>query len=207
MEKKCQRKQKPSGKEESEAAASWANFDDEVLERSSVAEASVSEQEDTPVEVGLGEAIDQVVASQATEPPRPATATATASQSAPKELLVEPGELASGGDVSVGVVVQQDEPHPVYELPTLSLLDKHEREVGRLDENGLRELAGNLEQKLADFGVKGEVTAIRPGPIITVFVYLPETTFPLVLDNRLQNWPFEHAGTIIGMPDCCVKQL
>jgi len=156
---------------ESDAAESWVDFNDQALERSSVAEASVSEKVDTPVEVGLGEAIDQVVASQATEPPKPATA--KANESAPKELLVEPGELASGGDVSVGVVVKQEEPNPVYELPTLSLLDKHEREVGRLDEEGLRELAVNLEQKLADFGVKGEVTAIRPGPIITVFEYLP----------------------------------
>lgn len=73
----------------------------------------------------------------------------------------------------MGVVVAQAEPDPVYELPTLSLLDKHDKEVGRLDEAGLRQLAKSLEQKLADFGVKGEVTAIRPGPIITVFEYLP----------------------------------
>ena len=57
----------------------------------------------------------------------------------------------SGGDQSVGVAVAQAEPDPVYELPTLSLLDKHDKEVGRLDE-ALRQLAKNLEQKLADFG-------------------------------------------------------
>ena len=90
-----------------------------------------------------------------------------------KAVLVEAGDLESGGDKSMGVVVAQAEPDPIYELPTLSLLDKHDKEVGRLDESGLRQLAKNLEQKLADFGVKGEVTAIRPGPIITVFEYLP----------------------------------
>jgi S-DNA-T family DNA segregation ATPase FtsK/SpoIIIE len=90
-----------------------------------------------------------------------------------ENLIVEAGDLASGGDDSVGVVVKTPADNTIYELPTLSLLDKHEREVGRLDETGLRQLAKNLEEKLSDFGVKGEVTAIRPGPIITVFEYLP----------------------------------
>ena len=33
--------------------------------------------------------------------------------------------------------------------------------------------AKNLEKKLADFGVRGRVTEVRPGPIITLFEFEP----------------------------------
>ena len=158
----------------SDEEGSWANFHDAALERPSTADVSVSVEPETPVEEGLGEAIDEVAATLT--PARDEAILPTPSSAdtgVNKSLLVEAGDLESGGDRSVGVVVAEPEPDTVYELPTLSLLDKHDREVGRLDEDGLRELAKSLEQKLADFGVHGEVTAIRPGPIITVFEYLP----------------------------------
>ena len=58
-------------------------------------------------------------------------------------------------------------------LPHLDLLDSHPRDVASFDENKLRQLGATLETKLLDFGVKGEVVAIRPGPVITTFEYLP----------------------------------
>jgi DNA segregation ATPase FtsK/SpoIIIE-like protein len=157
-----------------EEEASWVDFNDEALERSSQAMDSVSVEPETPMEEGLGEAIDETAATAT--PNRDEALLPTPTAADPEinhDLLVEAGDLASGGDCSVGIVVANQEPDTVYELPTLSLLDQHEREVGRLDEDGLRQLARGLEQKLADFGVQGEVTAIRPGPIITVFEYLP----------------------------------
>jgi len=91
-----------------------------------------------------------------------------------KQVVVKKGDLECGGDNSAGVVVERaSEPDYPYELPTLSLLDKHQKQVGTLNEDELRMQGQILEQKLADFGVKGEVTAIRPGPIITIFEYLP----------------------------------
>jgi DNA segregation ATPase FtsK/SpoIIIE-like protein len=99
----------------------------------------------------------------------PAVGSSTTSQA-----LVKKGDLECGGDNSAGVVVERpSDPGYTYELPTLSLLDKHQKQVGTLDEDELRAQGHILEQKLADFGVKGEVTAIRPGPIITIFEYLP----------------------------------
>jgi DNA segregation ATPase FtsK/SpoIIIE-like protein len=158
----------------SEAEASFVDFNDEALERASSAEGSVSVEPATPVEQGLGQAIDVKAADVSPSRseavlPNPASEGMAINEN----LIVEAGDLASGGDDSVGVVVKTPADNTIYELPTLSLLDKHEREVGRLDETGLRQLAKNLEEKLSDFGVKGEVTAIRPGPIITVFEYLP----------------------------------
>jgi DNA segregation ATPase FtsK/SpoIIIE-like protein len=154
--------------------ASFVDFHDVSLERGSAVSDSVSVEIDTPVEQGLGEAIDVQAAELSPSKPEAVLPNpASESKAIHKNLLVEAGDLASGGDESIGVVVKTPVDDTVYELPTLSLLDKHDREVGRLDEEGLRELAKSLEEKLADFGVKGEVTAIRPGPIITVFEYLP----------------------------------
>ncbi len=45
--------------------------------------------------------------------------------------------------------------------------------MARFDEAELQGLAEVLEAKLSDFGVKGEVVAIRPGPVVTTFEYVP----------------------------------
>ncbi|MEE2751573.1 MAG: DNA translocase FtsK [Myxococcota bacterium] len=91
----------------------------------------------------------------------------------PVDSMIQPGLLESGGDASHGQVVNPATPTTLYELPDLSLLDRHEREVGQLNTAELNTLAQNLTEKLADFGVRGEVTAIRPGPVITIFEYEP----------------------------------
>ncbi|MFT4978086.1 MAG: S-DNA-T family DNA segregation ATPase FtsK/SpoIIIE, partial [Myxococcota bacterium] len=88
-------------------------------------------------------------------------------------LEVDDEALVSGGDDGDGLVVEAVNRYASYELPHLGLLDAHERSVAQFDEAELQDLANILEQKLADFGVKGEVTAIRPGPVITTFEYLP----------------------------------
>jgi len=88
-------------------------------------------------------------------------------------IEVTPGSLESGGNQDDGRAIVVPEIRTPFELPHLDLLDSHPRDVASFDENVLRELAGTLEDKLADFGVKGEVVAIRPGPVITTFEYLP----------------------------------
>jgi DNA segregation ATPase FtsK/SpoIIIE, S-DNA-T family len=95
-----------------------------------------------------------------------------------------PGMLESGGEDGGGVIVQQTDPRTPYEVPTLSLLDKHERDVATYDEPELQALARSLEEKLASFGVQGEVKAIRPGPVITTFEYLPA---PGIKISRIAN--------------------
>ncbi len=86
---------------------------------------------------------------------------------------IEPGNLESGGDASRGQVVQPPVERTLYDLPDLALLDRNERQIGSTDEAELQTLAAVLTQKLLDFGIKGEVTAIRPGPVITIFEFEP----------------------------------
>jgi DNA segregation ATPase FtsK/SpoIIIE-like protein len=91
----------------------------------------------------------------------------------PDGVALEPGCLESGGNNQSGQLVMPSLPEVPFELPDMGLLDKHSRSVAAFDEDELRRLAGALEEKLQSFGVKGTVTAIRPGPVITIFEYLP----------------------------------
>jgi len=86
---------------------------------------------------------------------------------------IQPGNLVSGGNDDADLIARPSEPEIIWELPPFSLLDQHDRSVGVLDEQVLKDMADALVQKLADFNVRGEVTAIRPGPVITIFEYLP----------------------------------
>jgi len=63
-------------------------------------------------------------------------------------------------------------PRP-FEFPSLSLLDYQPPEHNTVDKDALQQLAGKLEEKLADFGIKGKVVRIQPGPVVTVFEFLP----------------------------------
>ncbi len=92
--------------------------------------------------------------------------------SASNPLRVIPGALESGGgDDGMALIARPQS--AAYEPPHLGLLDVHERDVAQVDEQELHDLARTLEAKLSDFGVNGEVTAIRPGPVITTFEYQP----------------------------------
>jgi S-DNA-T family DNA segregation ATPase FtsK/SpoIIIE len=61
----------------------------------------------------------------------------------------------------------------VYEPPSLSLLDYEPPQSTEIDREALNNAARRLEAKLLDFGVKGQVVKIQPGPVITMFEFLP----------------------------------
>jgi S-DNA-T family DNA segregation ATPase FtsK/SpoIIIE len=59
-------------------------------------------------------------------------------------------------------------------LPSIALLDPaDENQKAGYSKVRLEELSAMLEQKLADFGVKAEVVAVAPGPVITRFEIQP----------------------------------
>jgi S-DNA-T family DNA segregation ATPase FtsK/SpoIIIE len=69
-----------------------------------------------------------------------------------------------------------------YSIPTLDLLDTPRHNVVHVDEDALRRGSEILEAKLADFGIQGNVVAVRPGPVITTFEIEPA---PGVKVNRI----------------------
>ena len=64
-------------------------------------------------------------------------------------------------------------PGGTYQLPPLTLLDRHEQQDIGLDKDHFYRVSQILVAKLQDFGVQGEVTGISPGPVVTTYEYAP----------------------------------
>jgi S-DNA-T family DNA segregation ATPase FtsK/SpoIIIE len=62
-----------------------------------------------------------------------------------------------------------------YQLPPLGLLSEPVRhpEAALISDDALEENARMLEAVLADFGVKGRIMAVRPGPVVTLYEFEP----------------------------------
>jgi len=79
-------------------------------------------------------------------------------------------------------------------LPPLDLLQAQQRgpESG-MDEDALTENARMLESVLEDFGVRGEITTVRPGPVVTLY--------------ELQPAPGTKASRVIGLADDVARNM
>jgi S-DNA-T family DNA segregation ATPase FtsK/SpoIIIE len=62
-----------------------------------------------------------------------------------------------------------------YQLPALGLLAEPAapKESHQLSDEALEENARMLEAVLADFGIKGRIHAVRPGPVVTLYEFEP----------------------------------
>ncbi|MBN1141003.1 MAG: DNA translocase FtsK 4TM domain-containing protein [Deltaproteobacteria bacterium] len=61
----------------------------------------------------------------------------------------------------------------VYQAPTLALLEHEEPNTPPQSRESLMENARLLERKLLDFGVEGKVVEVKPGPVVTMYEFLP----------------------------------
>jgi len=60
-----------------------------------------------------------------------------------------------------------------YRFPSLSLLDHEQPATPPQNPDTLAENARLLERKLLDFGVQGKVVEVKPGPVVTMYEFLP----------------------------------
>jgi S-DNA-T family DNA segregation ATPase FtsK/SpoIIIE len=62
-----------------------------------------------------------------------------------------------------------------YQLPPLNLLAEpvHVPDAAQLSDDALEENARMLEAVLGDFGVKGRIVNVRPGPVVTLYEFEP----------------------------------
>jgi DNA segregation ATPase FtsK/SpoIIIE, S-DNA-T family len=60
----------------------------------------------------------------------------------------------------------------IYRLPPVSVLKYDDAGIA-LDKDAMLELSARLVKTLNDYGVKGEVQAIRPGPVVTMYEFAP----------------------------------
>ncbi|TAG12637.1 MAG: DNA translocase FtsK, partial [Rhodobacterales bacterium] len=87
-----------------------------------------------------------------------------------------------------------DDAAPAYELPPLSLLSSPVAiQRTQLSDEALEENARMLESVLDDYGVKGEITAVRPGPVVTMY--------------ELEPAPGLKASRVIGLADDIARSM
>ncbi len=69
----------------------------------------------------------------------------------------------------------REEPAPSveYELPSINLLDLGDVERAEIDTAKLQENATRLTRTLKDYKIEGTVREIRPGPVVTMYEYVP----------------------------------
>jgi S-DNA-T family DNA segregation ATPase FtsK/SpoIIIE len=60
-----------------------------------------------------------------------------------------------------------------FQLPELAMLAKPKPRSAAFDEESLRQNARLLETVLGEFGVKGQIDQIRPGPVVTLYELVP----------------------------------
>ena len=81
-----------------------------------------------------------------------------------------------------------------YEAPPLKLLQQQPRSNrSRISDEVLQENARELEGVLQDFGVKGEITNVRPGPVVTLY--------------ELEPAPGTKSSRVIGLADDIARSM
>jgi S-DNA-T family DNA segregation ATPase FtsK/SpoIIIE len=82
-----------------------------------------------------------------------------------------------------------------YEAPPLKLLQQQPRSSKRtaISDEVLQENARELEGVLQDFGVKGEITNVRPGPVVTLY--------------ELEPAPGTKSSRVIGLADDIARSM
>ncbi|MCZ4351875.1 DNA translocase FtsK 4TM domain-containing protein [Roseovarius aestuarii] len=88
----------------------------------------------------------------------------------------------------------EDQAAPVYELPPLNLLSSPDNIVRHhLSDDALQENARMLESVLDDYGVKGDIVSVRPGPVVTMY--------------ELEPAPGLKASRVIGLSDDIARSM
>ena len=64
-------------------------------------------------------------------------------------------------------------PEGAFDLPPLGILTKPAQRTGAVDEDSLKQNAKMLEGVLQEFGVRGVIDQIRPGPVVTLYELVP----------------------------------
>ncbi|HXG78981.1 MAG TPA: DNA translocase FtsK [Methyloceanibacter sp.] len=86
---------------------------------------------------------------------------------------------------------RSDEP---YDPPSVKLLQQPRSSKGRgISDEVLQENARELEGVLQDFGVKGEITNVRPGPVVTLY--------------ELEPAPGTKSSRVIGLADDIARSM
>lgn len=80
-----------------------------------------------------------------------------------------------------------------YMLPSIDLMTPRQSSEIIVDEEVLQENAAQLEQSLKDFGIKGQIVKVRPGPVVTLY--------------ELEPAPGIRTARVIGLSDDIARSM
>ncbi|TGY89224.1 DNA translocase FtsK [Marinicauda algicola] len=113
------------------------------------------------------------------EPPAPSDRIAPSVKVAPKKAPKPSGREAREAQGALPFAEAEG-----FRLPRLDLLKPAQPRAEMADSDALAQNAELLESVLSDFGVKGEITQVRPGPVVTLYELEPA---PGVKTSRVIN--------------------
>ncbi|WP_377509433.1 DNA translocase FtsK 4TM domain-containing protein [Octadecabacter sp. R77987] len=109
----------------------------------------------------------------------------------PVKKPVQPSQKAKA---EAQPALQFEEKQVEYEIPPLGLLTSPDTvERHHLSDDALEENARMLESVLDDYGVKGEIVSVRPGPVVTMY--------------ELEPAPGLKASRVIGLADDIARSM
>ena len=113
-------------------------------------------------------------------PPWEEPAPAASSPKASAAKAHQPGEIRVSAIKAPKPVRDDADQHSLgledvegFELPSLGILSKPTQRGGTVDEESLKQNAKMLEGVLQEFGVRGVIDQIRPGPVVTLYELVP----------------------------------
>ncbi len=138
----------------------------------------------------LGDDIDEAEEAAIAAPPAPRASDKRGSTIVAKPAKSRPGRKAAGYQTTLDLT-----PDERYELPPLDLLDKPPANVGvqKINDESLQKNARLLETVLEDFGVKGEIVQVRPGPVVTLY--------------ELEPAPGTKTSRVVGLADDVARSM
>src|SRR5215468_2392192 len=110
-------------------------------------------------------------------------------------VVTKPPKPKSGKRASENQATLDLVPDERYDLPPLDLLDKvpSNAAVQKINDDSLQKNARLLESVLEDFGVKGEIVQVRPGPVVTLY--------------ELEPAPGTKTSRVVGLADDVARSM
>jgi DNA segregation ATPase FtsK/SpoIIIE, S-DNA-T family len=112
-------------------------------------------------------------------------------EEAPVRRRVATGHKPPKAGKRARVVEEADEDD--YDLPPLNLLAEPKKSTAPVSADALEQNATLLEGTLEDFGVKGEIINVRPGPVVTLY--------------ELEPAPGTKSSRVIGLADDIARSM
>jgi S-DNA-T family DNA segregation ATPase FtsK/SpoIIIE len=144
----------------------WAGFDNE-FEQSRLADAEISSVSQI-LTADVSSVIEAIEPEEDTFMAIIKTGENPYDMSGPRIVVNKREKASIQEDLLLPQVVQGP-----WEPPSLSLLDYVEPGKQEIDRDFLRRNAEKLEKKLLDYKVQGKVVEIHPGPVVTMYEFLP----------------------------------